>query len=82
MILRTYGNNIPPLAFSSRKVILTQAYERGVYLKNPGQANAPVNPMADPQGKEIMMEGMKKNMAMIIPRTIIMGLIFSFLGLC
>ncbi|CAG8542991.1 9403_t:CDS:2 [Paraglomus brasilianum] len=81
VILRTYGNNVPPSAFSSRKTILTQAYERGVYLKNPGQANTPVNPMTDPQGMEMMMEGMKKNMAMIIPQTIIMGWInFFFSG--
>ncbi|CAG8824263.1 13270_t:CDS:2, partial [Racocetra persica] len=42
------------------------------YLKNPAMMNQTVNPMTDPAGMEMMMEGMKKNFLMIIPQTIIM----------
>ncbi|CAG8501402.1 1540_t:CDS:10 [Acaulospora colombiana] len=71
--LRSYGNHIPPSSFFNRKNYLTSAYEKGDYLKNPAAMNQVVNPMTDPQGMEMMMEGMKKNFAMIVPQTIIMG---------
>ncbi|CAG8514241.1 12903_t:CDS:2 [Ambispora gerdemannii] len=80
-VLRLYGNNIPPPSFHARKIYLSSAFERGTFLKNPAAANQPVNPMTDPQGMEMMMEGMKKNMAMIIPQTIIMAWVnFFFSG--
>ncbi|CAG8681518.1 18239_t:CDS:2 [Acaulospora morrowiae] len=78
--LRSYGNHIPPSSFYSRKSYLANAYEKGYYLKNPIAMNQTVNPM-DPQGMEMMMEGMKKNFAMIIPQTVIMGWVnFFFSG--
>ncbi|KAG9300098.1 hypothetical protein G9A89_000838 [Geosiphon pyriformis] len=80
-ILRLYGNNIPPVSFHARKTFISSAFERGTYLKNPATANQSVNPMTDPQGMEMMMEGMKKNMAMIVPQTIIMAWVnFFFSG--
>ncbi|RHZ49031.1 hypothetical protein Glove_535g50 [Diversispora epigaea] len=79
--LRNYGNHIPPSSFLNRKNYLTNAYKKGDYLKNPASMNQTVNPMTDPQGMEMMMEGMKKNIAMIIPQTVIMGWInFFFSG--
>nr|CAG8435146.1 12382_t:CDS:2 [Entrophospora candida] len=79
--LRSYGNHIPPLSFQNRKTYLSNALKKGDYLKNPAAANQMVNPMTDPQGMEMMMEGMKKNIAMIIPQTLIMGWInFFFSG--
>ncbi|CAB4384679.1 unnamed protein product [Rhizophagus irregularis] len=79
--LRNYGNHIQNNSFFIRKTFLSEAYKRGDYLKNPAAANHAVNPMTDPAGMEMMMEGMKKNFAMIIPQTIIMGWInFFFSG--
>jgi hypothetical protein len=79
--LRNYGNHIPNNSFLIRKTFLSAAYKKGDYLKNPALANQVVNPMTDPAGMEMMMEGMKKNFAMIIPQTIIMGWInFFFSG--
>ncbi|CAG8679252.1 315_t:CDS:2, partial [Scutellospora calospora] len=79
--LRSYGNHIPLASFTSRKNFLSNAYKKGDYLKNPAAMNQTVNPMTDPAGMEMMMEGMKKNFLMIIPQTIIMGWInFFFSG--
>ncbi|CAG8720362.1 16053_t:CDS:2, partial [Dentiscutata heterogama] len=79
--LRTYGNHIPLSSFTSRKNFLSNAYKKGEYLKNPAAMNQTVNPMTDPAGMEMMMEGMKKNFLMIIPQSIIMGWInFFFSG--
>ena len=59
---------------------LSAQYEEGAYLKNGPDATAagPPNPLSDPAGMEVMMEGMKKNMMMIIPQTVIMGFINYF----
>ncbi|CAI2179759.1 8336_t:CDS:2 [Funneliformis geosporum] len=79
--LRNYGNNIPSSSFLIRKNYLCSSYKKGDFLKNPASANQVVNPMTDPAGMEMMMEGMKKNFAMIIPQTVIMGWInFFFSG--
>ncbi|KAL1916870.1 uncharacterized protein VTP21DRAFT_5067 [Calcarisporiella thermophila] len=82
MILRQSGDNIPPASFHARRRYLCDEYAKGTYLKNPEAASqGAANPMADPQNMEMMMEGMKKNMAMIIPQTLIMGWInFFFSG--
>ncbi|KAK9729675.1 hypothetical protein K7432_000082 [Basidiobolus ranarum] len=78
-ILRNSANFIPQQAFLTRRTFLTSAYESGAYLKNPGATSSGTpNPMADPAGMEMMMDGMKKNMAMIIPQTVIMGWINYF----
>ncbi|RKP27493.1 integral membrane protein DUF106-domain-containing protein [Syncephalis pseudoplumigaleata] len=76
--LRTSANHLPLASFNQRKTFLCKAYEDGVYLKNPGASTGTPNPMTDPAGMEVMMDGMKKNMAMIIPQTIIMGWVNYF----
>ncbi|CAO3618726.1 unnamed protein product [Cunninghamella blakesleeana] len=86
MRLRTFGNNIPFHAFSSRKNYLSQAYENGKYLKNPEATNdnnplTGPNPMTDPEMMEGMMDGMKKQMVNMVPQMLIMGWInFFFQG--
>lgn len=61
-ILRTNGNHIPALYFQSKREQLQEAYEQGVYLKEPrnedGKAPDPVNPLTDPSAMEGMMGGM------------------------
>lgn len=47
------------------------------FLKNPEQ-KGPFNPITDPAGMELMLDGMKKNMISIIPQTIIMTWVTYF----
>ncbi|KAI1319427.1 ER membrane complex subunit 3 [Mortierella claussenii] len=81
-ILRAHGNHLPEHAFEARKVYLTEAFEKGTYLKDPKAGSKPKgNVMQDPAYVETMMDGMKKNMMNIVPQTIIMGWInFFFSG--
>ncbi|KAJ1342954.1 hypothetical protein BSLG_002461 [Batrachochytrium salamandrivorans] len=74
--------DLPYTAFASRKAFLIESFEKGVYLKTPVVENAPpANPMADAGAMEPMMDMMKKNMAMIVPQTLIMSWItFFFTG--
>ncbi|KAI9592027.1 integral membrane protein DUF106-domain-containing protein [Syncephalis fuscata] len=78
MLLRNSANHLPLASFTQRKTFLCKAYEDGIYLKNPNAASGTSNPMTDPAGMEVMMSGMKNNMAMIIPQTIIMGWVNYF----
>jgi len=65
---------------------LSQAFTSGIYLKNgpsePGSdAAKPANPLSDPSQMEGMMDGMKKQMVMMVPQMVIMGWInFFFQG--
>lgn len=58
--------------------------EQGDFLKNKSDkkdkksGEMPPNPMGDPQQMDVMMEGMKKNLAMMIPQMIMMGWINYF----
>jgi hypothetical protein len=81
-VLRAHGNHLPEHAFEARKAYLTEAFEKGTYLKDPKAGNKPkANVMQDPAYVETMMDGMKKNMMNIIPQTVIMGWInFFFSG--
>ncbi|KAF9087911.1 ER membrane complex subunit 3 [Mortierella sp. GBA35] len=81
-ILRAHGVHIPEYAFQSRKAYLSEAFEKGTYLKEPNAGNKPKgNVMQDPAYVETMMDGMKKNMMNIVPQTVIMGWInFFFSG--
>ncbi|KAG0242166.1 integral membrane protein DUF106-domain-containing protein [Mortierella sp. GBAus27b] len=81
-ILRAQGNHLPEHAFEARKAYLTEAFEKGTYLKDPKAGSKPKgNVMQDPAYVETMMDGMKKNMMNIIPQTVIMGWInFFFSG--
>ncbi|KAI8913131.1 hypothetical protein PhCBS80983_g05094 [Powellomyces hirtus] len=65
-------------AFQARVRYLAAAFEKGTYLKNPNASATPANPMSDPAGMEAMMEMLKKNMAMIVPQTLIMSWITFF----
>ncbi|KAF9979127.1 ER membrane complex subunit 3, partial [Modicella reniformis] len=81
-VLRAHGGHLPGHAFEARKAYLTEAFEKGTYLKDPKAGNKPKgNVMQDPAYVETMMDGMKKNMMNIIPQTVIMGWInFFFSG--
>jgi hypothetical protein len=73
-------------AFESRKRYLCQQFEKGTFLKtplpppadNPDEPQMPQNPMSDPAQMEVMMDGMKKNMVMMVPQMIIMGWVNYF----
>src|SRR5690606_13557491 len=78
-ILRAHGTHIPEHAFQARKTYLSEAFEKGTYLKDPNAGNKPKgNVMQDPAYVETMMDGMKKNMMNIVPQTVIMGWINLF----
>ncbi|KAI8801139.1 integral membrane protein DUF106-domain-containing protein [Cladochytrium replicatum] len=77
-LLRSLGAfDIPYPAFQARKQYLTTQFATTNYIKSPNQTGPP-NPMADPAGMEMMMEGMKKNMVMLVPQTVIMSWITFF----
>ncbi|KAJ3026745.1 UNVERIFIED_CONTAM: ER membrane complex subunit 3 [Siphonaria sp. JEL0065] len=74
--------DITQSAFLQRRQYLVEAFDNKQYLKNPDAAagGAP-NPMQDPAAMANMMEGLKKNMMMVVPQTIIMSWInFFFSG--
>jgi hypothetical protein len=84
-VLRSSANSIPYFAFQSRKQYLSKNYEAGTYIKSAAKTNpakgdsaSPPNPMGDPMQMEAMMDGMKKNMVMMIPQMVIMGWITYF----
>ncbi|KAG0290984.1 ER membrane complex subunit 3 [Linnemannia gamsii] len=81
-LLRAHGMHIPEHAFHGRKAFISEAFEKGTYLKEPNAGNKPRgNVMQDPAYVETMMDGMKKNMMNIVPQTVIMGWInFFFSG--
>ncbi|KAF9584297.1 ER membrane complex subunit 3 [Lunasporangiospora selenospora] len=81
-ILRAFGSHLPEHAFLSRKAYLSDAFEKGSYLKEPISNGKPKpNLMQDPAYVETMMDGMKKNIMNIVPQTVIMGWInFFFSG--
>ncbi|KAJ3413379.1 ER membrane complex subunit 3 [Chytridiales sp. JEL 0842] len=72
------ASEIPTKGFASRKAFLCNAFEKNVYLKNPESAGQAPNPMTDPGQMDMMMDGLKKNMAMIVPQTVIMSWITFF----
>ncbi|KAJ3294173.1 ER membrane complex subunit 3 [Borealophlyctis nickersoniae] len=78
--LRAASLDIPLAAFSTRRSFLASAFEKGAYLKNPqtSSSTTAANPMGDPAGMEAMMDMMKKNVAMIVPQTLIMSWITFF----
>ncbi|KAJ3096281.1 1-phosphatidylinositol-3-phosphate 5-kinase [Phlyctochytrium bullatum] len=64
---------LPAHGFTSRRSYLSTAFEKNQYLKNPETAGQPANPLTDPGGMEMMMSGMKQNMVMLVPQTLIMS---------
>ncbi|KAJ1568896.1 ER membrane complex subunit 3 [Cladochytrium tenue] len=78
-MLRTDGAlELPQHGFQSRKAFLCSAFEKNQYVKNPEAIGQQPNPLSDPSAMENMMDGMKKNMAMIVPQTVIMSWITFF----
>lgn len=81
-ILRQNGSVLTPTAFSKRKQYLIESFKEGKYLKlsppKEGEQQLPPNPLSDPDQMDSMMDGMKKQMVMFIPQTVIMGWINSF----
>ncbi|ORY43147.1 transmembrane protein [Rhizoclosmatium globosum] len=77
------NQDIPVSAFAMRRGFLVDAFEKKEYLKNPeatANGGAP-NPLQDPAALSNMMDGLKKNMMMVVPQTIIMSWInFFFSG--
>lgn len=69
---------LPRLAFAARKAYILDAITNNSFLKNPDAPAGPANPMTDPQGMESMMDGMKKNMVMMVPQMLIMSWISYF----
>jgi hypothetical protein len=74
--LRGNGNFITEQGFAARREYLSDSFSKGTYLKAP-TSNQAANPM-DPAGMELMMDMMKKNMAMIVPQTLIMNWVIYF----
>jgi ER membrane protein complex subunit 3 len=60
-----------------RKSYYCTKIEKGEFLKHPGPRR-PLNPMLDPAGMEVMLEGMKRNMFNIVPQTVLMAWISYF----
>lgn len=78
-IFRVEGSlEIPRHGFLSRKAYLCSAFEKNEYVKNPDAIGQQPNPLSDPGSMDVMMDGMKKNMAMIVPQTLIMSWITFF----
>jgi ER membrane protein complex subunit 3 len=65
-----------------RRQALDKRIQNGEYLANKPQPQQedqqPANPMGDPAQMDVMMEGMKKNMAMMVPQMIMMGWVNYF----
>ncbi|KAG0147510.1 hypothetical protein CROQUDRAFT_656079 [Cronartium quercuum f. sp. fusiforme G11] len=85
-LFRANGHFLDPERFESRREILIQALDGGSYLndsessKQPGKDDTPAlppNPL-DSANMEGMMDGLKKQMVMMVPQTVIMGWINAF----
>ncbi|KAH9810588.1 integral membrane protein DUF106-domain-containing protein [Melampsora americana] len=83
---RSNGHFLNPTRFENRRQVLIQALESGAYLsdhevsKPTGKEDVPAlppNPL-ESANMEGMMDGMKKQMVMMIPQTVIMGWINAF----
>jgi len=82
-VLRTNANQLTRAEFQDRKAHLASAFESGAFLKEPppaegGGPSTPPNPLSDPAQMDGMMDGLKKQMVMIVPQTVIMGWINLF----
>ena len=89
-VLRATSTNspLPPRHYRALSSHLIQAFIAGSYLKDGPPSDdpdapkpGPVNPLTDPGAMEGMMDGMKKQMVMMVPQMVIMGWInFFFQG--
>lgn len=78
-ILRANANYLTRAAFDDRKAHLQACYTSGAYLSTPPAVEgaekeasaAPANPMGDPAQMDVMMSGLKQQMIMMVPQTIL-----------
>lgn len=91
-ILRSNGNVLPGPRFEARRRELGKALKEGLYLKSKDvsevekkkdeKQQAPPNPL-DPANMEGMMDGLKKQVIMMVPQTVVRLLSVGGLsGLC
>jgi len=72
-LLRTHATSLPTASFHARRRHCLTALSNGAYLHDPALKDSPPpNPMTDPAGMNTMMEGMKRNMFLVVPQTLIM----------
>lgn len=77
--LRANANQISKPAFEARKAYLVAGFKDGTFLADPdARGKARPNPMSDPAMMEGMMAGMKGQVVMMVPQTLIMGWINAF----
>ncbi|KAF8493512.1 integral membrane protein DUF106-domain-containing protein [Gautieria morchelliformis] len=81
-ILRATSSNspLPPSYYKSLSASLWHAFDSGTYLKDgpPKDSDAPTtpaNPLTNPDQMEGMMDGMKKQLVMMVPQMVIMGFV-------
>ncbi|KAL7752364.1 hypothetical protein RI367_002410 [Sorochytrium milnesiophthora] len=82
-LLRRNHKHIPPGSITPRQQYYLQAFKEHKYLKSPPVEDKDGPPALfgqppDQAGMDAMMSGMKNNLMMIVPQTVIMGLINSF----
>jgi hypothetical protein len=79
MSLRANYHVLSKRSFEARRDTTIQAFESGVFLKDPDRkGQPPANPLTDPNAMDGMMGMMKSNMAMLIPNSLIMSWINAF----
>ncbi|KAJ9076415.1 hypothetical protein DSO57_1026518 [Entomophthora muscae] len=80
-LMHSHGDHLVYSKFDARRNSLLEDISAGNFLKTGPKNAAPPNPMTDPAMMEQMMGGMKKNVVMVVPQTIIMAWInFFFSG--
>jgi len=80
---------VPPTHYRAISSYLQEGFATGLFLKDgPPSADAasagpknPLDALTDPSAMDTMMDGMKKQMVMMVPQMVIMGWInFFFQG--
>lgn len=70
--------SLPMASFTARKAQWIKHIDSEEFLKDKGKSGIQANPMMDPSSMDAMLEGMKGNMTMIIPQTLIMSWVTFF----
>ena len=80
--LRANHAQLAAASFHAKRDHLVAAFKEGRFLKDPegkdGGGGGAANPLSDPAAMEGMMGGMKQNMMMMVPQTLIMSWINAF----
>jgi hypothetical protein len=77
-MLRANNRNISSKSFESRQSYLLEKFKEKAYIKDPESKGAAQQMMSDPKAMDNMMSGMKSQIMMFVPNTIIMGWINAF----